>query len=71
MVVQETDVFLGDCLEVHPALCDIAPPHPLVRERSLESYHMQKLKTALIETVKGEELEDSAADEMASMNDTL
>ena len=33
------DVFLNECLQTHPVLCEQAPFHPLIRERNLEKYY--------------------------------
>ena len=37
--VAKVDVFKTDCLTTHPVLCETASPHPLVRERRLDTYH--------------------------------
>ena len=41
---ERRDVFKRECITTHPVLCETAPPHPLVRDRGLSSYHWQKLK---------------------------
>ena len=37
-----SDVFLKECLLIHPVLCESAPPHPLVRDR--DKYYYEILK---------------------------